>query len=133
MLAAHRRKIERVPTVTILDGPMGFGDEMPEDEARVSGLVAAIDALPGLRTIRACAGHDEPIDSHRENNEFEVHFVADETAEAWASVKRIAHACETIGPASVSFYSDTGEYAFHLYGFIGLEPDGLAELIRADE
>jgi hypothetical protein len=122
-----------MPTVTILDDPMGFGDDMPEDEARVSALVAALNALPGVHSIRACAGHDEPIDSHRENDEFEVHFAADETAEAWASVTRIAHACEVIGPASASFDSDKGEYAFDVYGFIGLEPDDLARLIRADQ
>lgn len=110
---------------------MGFGDEMPENEARVADVLAALNELEGVRTIRACAGHEDPIDSHMHDYAFEVHFEVEETTDAWGAVRRIAQVCETIGPASLSFWSDNGEYAFHLFGFADLDPDVLASAIRS--
>ena len=110
---------------------MGFGDEMPENEARIAGLVAALDDLDGVHTIRSCAGHEDPIDSHVEEYAFEVHFELEPTADAWGALRHIAQTCEAIGPASLTFESDNGEYAFHLLGFADLDPDLLASAIRS--
>ena len=118
--------------MSVLDHPVGFGDEMPQDEERLSTLVATLNELADVQTIRACAGHKKPIDSHVQDNEFEVHLAVAGTTEAWASIKRIADACEIIGPAQLSAESDNGEFAFHLFGFVGLEPDDLAATIRAN-
>jgi hypothetical protein len=43
--------------MSVLDHPVGFGDEMPEDEERLSTLVATLTELADVQTIRACAGH----------------------------------------------------------------------------
>ena len=104
---------------------------MPENEGRVAGLVAALGELGGVRTIRSCEGHEDPIDNHVQDNEFEVHFELEQTVEAWGALRRVAQVCESIGPASLSFYADNGEFAFHLFGYTGLDPDLLASAIRS--
>lgn len=61
-------------------------------DANIVNLVRALNALPGIRTIGSCGGHENPTDVQRPAGEWFITFRAAHTRGGWRSLELIAGA-----------------------------------------
>ena len=104
-------------------------------EAPVSKLVVVLNRYPAIHTLTSCGGHPDPGPDQCSEQDFYVSFVVETTKAGWQSLGQIAFA--TTGEPDVSVNArcagdDPVCLAFDLRGTNGLDPDAVAEALRAE-
>lgn len=113
------------------------GERVREIDARVRGIVDALNRLSGVATFSSCGGHEEPVVSQVRYPAWYVNFDLEPTPEAHDSLARIVAAAQEHEPeASVlpwwngyDYRDPEGILCFRLGG--DCAPDALVEMLDA--
>lgn len=107
-----------------------------EIEPTIAPLVRALNALPGIRTIGSCGGHDNPdIPWQKPLGEWYVTFWVDHTPDGWRALEAITGACSWVDDQHSMTVSAGMSYAvgergvFFMLDGAQVTPDAAATII----